>query len=291
MSVRVYPTRFTRKRWRIALYCLHKCTQSCNYILVREKRKSKYILQEVEENNCDRESNIENTIISIKDFDIANPNSLMGQLYGANNIVIPQNRFTMDIKFPLRRHAKIVVNEPLGNGFMLKEILYAIKMAYEDIYNLEEQTSSQNQYIFMTTCEECYTIELKKCIVHLTEDDNIDTVCPICQYECEDKKSVVKLKTCNHYFHKECINNLINNDGKTCPICREDLYKCKKCNGIGNMLIYYEGAVLPIQYRGTTLRDETDGIYGIYNFYLEDLYINDLIYNQETNELFVSVQT
>ena len=57
------------------------------------------------------------------------------------------------------------------------------------------------------------------------------------------------------------------------------------------MLIYYEGAVLPIQYRGTTLRDETDGIYGIYDFYLEDLYINDLIYNQETNELFVSVQT
>ena len=41
------------------------------------KKENQNILQEVEENNCDRESNIENTIISIKDFDIANPNSLM----------------------------------------------------------------------------------------------------------------------------------------------------------------------------------------------------------------------
>ena len=65
--------------------------------------------------------------------------------YGANNIVI-QDRVIL-IKFPLRRHVKIIVNEPLGNGYV-KEILYAIRMAYEDIYNLEEQASSQNQYIY-----------------------------------------------------------------------------------------------------------------------------------------------
>ena len=72
----------------------------------------------------------------------------------------------------------------------------------------------------MTTCEECCTIDIKKCIERLTENDIADTICPICQYECEDK-SVVKLKTCGHYFHKECINNLINNDGKTCQFVQK----------------------------------------------------------------------
>ena len=37
--------------------------------------------------------------------------------------------------------------------------------------------------------------------------------------------------------------------------------------------MFYEGVTLPIEYRGNYRRITTDGLYGIYDYYLEDLYV------------------
>ena len=45
--------------------------------------------------------------------------------------------------------------------------------------------------------------------------------CPICLCENINKTlKLVKLKHCNHIFCKNCIDNWIIKDKKSCPICR-----------------------------------------------------------------------
>ncbi len=44
-------------------------------------------------------------------------------------------------------------------------------------------------------------------------------VCSICQ-ESYEPTSIVKLLPCNHYFHKDCIEQWLSNYHHKCPICR-----------------------------------------------------------------------
>jgi len=304
MSIRVYPIRFTRKSWHIGLYTKHECNHSCNYTLIKDRNSKKFLCRTVgcdcqseEPPDCKRAENIENTIISIKDFDIRRPTGFLGPLHLANNIVIPQKEFFMILHFPMRSKLKITVNEPLGDGFTLKEVLYAIKLSYEDIYRTEDETSSSNMYIIMSKCHDCSHINLKKYIN--PEDFNKDkltedrTECAICKDELINAtdSQPVKLQECDHYFHKECIDNWIDANGKTCPLCRTSLKNCSECDATGYTAIYHEGVSLPQEYRGTEPRIHTNGVYGIYDYYLDDLYINSLDYNNETNELSVTIQT
>jgi len=46
--------------------------------------------------------------------------------------------------------------------------------------------------------------------------------CSICYENYTDQDDIRKLKSCNHYYHKECINNwVINYNNNTCPMCRK----------------------------------------------------------------------
>jgi hypothetical protein len=46
--------------------------------------------------------------------------------------------------------------------------------------------------------------------------------CPICYVNYTEQDDIRKLKSCNHYYHKGCINNwIINYDNNTCPMCRK----------------------------------------------------------------------
>ena len=101
----------------------------------------------------------------------------------------------------------------------------------------------------------------------------------------------VKLDECSHSFHKKCLYQWIDSKGKTCPLCRKCLYDCDDCDGSGYKTIYHEGVVPPVEYRGIERRLHTDGLYGIYDYYLEDLYIHGLKYDNIKHELFVSIQT
>ena len=339
MSLRVYPIRMTRKEWHIGLYTIHDCTHGCNYSLIRDKKNNKYkftvTVPEFRDTNskCSRHGNIENTIISINNFDIRNPCGIFGKLHLADDIVIPHNEFTMILNFPFYTKLKITVNEPLGNGFTLKEVLYAIKLSYQDIYTMEEQTATSHTYILVRQCTHCNSININKKLKqnnrityeNLENHDNHDNnntfnngdICSICkedidfqhtEHQCidntsdlstqcnnvscqDDQTRLIKLDACDHIFHEHCITRWVESNGKTCPLCRKSLFDCTECDGSGYKTVYYDGVVPPIEYRGTGPRLHTDGIYGIYDYYLEDLYISGLKYNSIDHELFVTIQT
>jgi hypothetical protein len=327
----------TRKEWHIGLYTIHDCTHGCNYSLIRDKKNNKYkftvTVPEFRDTNskCSRHGNIENTIISVNNFDIRNPCGIFGKLHLADDIVIPHNEFTMILNFPFYTKLKITVNEPLGNGFTLKEVLYAIKLSYQDIYTMEEQSATSHTYILVRQCTHCNSININKKLKqnnrityeNLENHDNNNTfnnngdICSICkedidfqhtEHQCidntsdlstqcnndscqDDQARLIKLDACDHIFHEHCITRWVESNGKTCPLCRKSLFDCTECDGSGYKTVYYDGVVPPIEYRGTGPRLHTDGIYGIYDYYLEDLYISGLKYNSIDHELFVTIQT
>ena len=292
MSIRVYPIRMTRKQWHIGLYTTHMCGGSCSYILEKDRKKKRYKVVNVLEQECKRNNTIEKTIVPIHNFDIRDPQGIFGKLHQADNIVIPQNEFTMILNFPFSTKLKITVNEPLGKGFTLKEVLYAIKLSYQDIYMTEDATSSSHMYILIRECEKCCPSNIKKNIKLIKQyHDNDQRECSICKEVMVKDDNFVKLDECSHSFHKKCLYQWIDSKGKTCPLCRKCLYDCDDCDGSGYKTIYHEGVVPPVEYRGIERRLHTDGLYGIYDYYLEDLYIHGLKYDNIKHELFVSIQT
>lgn len=315
MSIRVYPIRMTRKEWHIGLYTVHECTLGCNYQLIKDRRLKKFkcMIRQVSQNSsCTRKNNIENTMVSINNFDIRNPCGIFGKLHLANTIVIPHTEFTMILQYPFSTKLKITVNDPLGNGFTLKEVLYAIKLSYQDIYETEERTASNHMYILIRECTKCNVINVKKKIKENQDPDCAPSAqeCSICKEDLvnnslnkqppvlgnvrsvdDDEGGIIKLGGCGHIFHENCIDRWIESNGKTCPLCRATLYNCDSCDGSGYKTIYHEGVVPPIEYRGIEPRLHTDGLYGIYDCYLEDLYVSGLKYNNNDRELFVSIQT
>ena len=63
------------------------------------------------------------------------------------------------------------------------------------------------------------TIELKTTKFTLDEPSS----CVICLEEFI-KEEEVKITPCNHLFHLQCGNDLVNNKIKKCPVCRGELY-------------------------------------------------------------------
>ena len=115
------------------------------------------------------------SIISIQDYDINNPRGLFGQkLYKADQIVIPKKEFYIILDFPLRKKLKIKITDPVGDGFTLKEVIYAIQISYKNIYETEESSSTIHQYIIIADCINCNSINLKKLLINL-EKNNIST--------------------------------------------------------------------------------------------------------------------
>jgi len=217
----------------------------------------------------------------------------------------------MILQYPFSIKLKITVNDPLGDGFTLKEVLYAIKLSYQDIYETEERTSSNHMYILIRECTKCNIINVKRRIKEnqssngltdliLNPDNHDSHECSICKDYLVDNSSalsttdgggIIKLGGCGHIFHENCIDQWVESNGKTCPLCRASLYNCDSCDGSGYKTIYHEGVVPPIEYRGIEPRQHTDGLYGIHDYYLEDLYVAGLKYNNDDRELFVSVQS
>mmetsp|Transcript_23157 Transcript_23157/g.25715 ORF Transcript_23157/g.25715 Transcript_23157/m.25715 type:complete len:119 (-) Transcript_23157:134-490(-) len=54
-----------------------------------------------------------------------------------------------------------------------------------------------------------------------TEHD-CDTPCSVCLSPYCDGESITKL-SCDHIFHKDCIDNYLKNYGRNCPLCGLDV--------------------------------------------------------------------
>lgn len=257
---RTYPIRMSRKEWIIPIYWNHNCTTlSCSRSVCDKNNQIERIYPPVQYN--------EDIVNCICDLDA---------------IVIPDTEFYMYLNFPLSSEIDIRIEYPSGN-ISKRMLLKMISNIYQDIYEEEEQTSTPQTYMVTHTCH-CIEKDLSESVEEVREFKKLEECCI-----CNDKYSMnnipIKLK-CDHVYHKKCIKKW-SNTSLTCPICRESIIECNDCNGeqVQSFDIYCR--VIPKEFR--QYRNETDGIYGIYGFDIDELVIRSLIYNREEKRLFIHI--
>lgn len=263
---RLYPIRFTKKSWEIPLYSKH---------IVDDSENSK-------------KNKIKKTLIDIANFDENEPVCFdNNKLCRADDTVIPNNEFNMEIKFPLSSIVNCTVKTDEEN-FSLSNVLESIKRIYQTIYETEEQTSPETTYLFDKICNYCSDINIDD-IINAGTNKLIEE-CSIClEKKLYDDKMTVKL-CCGHHFHLKCVKKWFMTK-KTCPLCRKNIINCKKCFGEGKIECEYTGVVIPAEERAGIGRNPTFGVFGIWGYDLDKLFLKKLWYNNVTRTLKLEVVT
>jgi hypothetical protein len=318
-SPKIYPIRTNANSWKIPLYSKHICSSDCQIAIIEDSIDADtnvvYFIEnpEYKDGKCSFYEKINLSMINLYTFDSDSLKTTDGVLVYENQIVIPDNEIYVQISFPLKIIRKILIKSKNSLGFSLTDILIYIKNIYKWVYSEEEKTCSLQTHNIFYNCD-CTTIpnteKLKK-----SRDENVnnrdveDKVCSICletaNTPCSDtnetkepidnfsltQQNEIKVaKTlCNHIFHTNCIDQWLENN-KKCPLCRADLMKCELCEGKEVLCREYVGKVIPKSMRGTmTYRNYTDGIFGIYHYDFEDLYIENLFYNKLTKTIYPKI--
>ena len=287
--LRVYPIRKTRKRWDIRLFRIHKCNEKCKYDISIENNiiniKDNLVYKE---GKCDKNNTIEKTIINISNFNIETAElDGNGILYKSELKVIPDNSFSLSINFPLSYNFELIIRNDIKKGFTLKELIKYIKKLYKFIYEEEERTATPQTIEIKKYCITCENKDFNKYIKTISTD-NINEECSICYNELNTASHIANL-SCNHLFHFDCVKTWFINNGK-CPICRSNVFNCNNCDGSGIIYYNFVGIVVPIEERGLNLqRNRTNGIFGIYDYDYEDLYIQKLSYDRIKKKLCIKL--
>jgi hypothetical protein len=292
--IRIYPIRTSKKKWKIPIYCYHKCGPICGLRFTFNVNLNNNIgvttnldyLKHGEK--CNIKSKIERSFIRLSSFDLKNPCCCNGPLYDPNMKVINDTCFKITLSYPLNNDIQMAVHSPESNGFTLKQLIYTIKLLYAFIYCEEERTDREKVYSIVKLCELCgsknyidYTHPVSGC-------DTANEQCCICFMPYTHSKKGFKLD-CNHVFHKDCIYQWFNNS-ITCPLCRYNIFDCEKCDGYGLVTIEYTGVVIPLSQRGIVQqRNRTYGRFGIHTCDFEDLILYNLVYDKEERQLYINV--
>lgn len=286
--IRVYPIRTTRKKWNINLFKNHICTQLCN-IKLETNNENELIIKNnpnFKNGKCEEFNTIKKTLIHMSTFNTENGHiDENGILCNLDMKVIPDNSFKICIYYPLSYSFDIVISTNTYNGFTLRELIKYIKTLYEFIYNEEERTATPQVFTLKKYCFSCDNKNFDKYIENI---DSPDGDCCICCNEYKNDSTVAKLK-CKHIFHNECIKTWFNTNG-TCPFCRCNVFECKNCDGSGIIYYQFTGTVIPLEERGINLnRNLSNGIFGIYNFDLDDLLLQSLSYDRIKKQLYINI--
>tara|TARA_B100002019_G_C21259649_1_gene595948 strand:+ start:1368 stop:2210 length:843 start_codon:yes stop_codon:yes gene_type:complete len=279
MIRRVYPIRLTRNSWNIPIYCNHICNNRCTNNLDNDNNYFE----------CHRKNTIHIDKVKLSEYNQYQPYTLYGSLYNSDEIVIPNNNFTMIINFPLTRPAEVDVSSRMirnHDGFNLRELIFCISETYKSIYNDEELTSDPVRYTYKKRCNRCSISDILSKVQHVN-NSSIEKCC-VCLDNTD--KYVSKLE-CNHLFHTECLYNWIQKDNNTCPLCRKYIYNCSKCNGKIYKEYEAQNVVIPIEHRENPNRNTTTGIYGIYGYDYENLYLDQLFYDRIKKKLYIHIVT
>ena len=307
MMIRIYPIRTTRQHWNIPIYNYHTCSDSCKVIQIQYDNIIMDIDNPEYDHNskkCSNNDKLDKTFINLSEFDIYNPCGMDGPLYDPEMIVIPDRVFSLSITFPLIIGVDINIRSPTSKGLTLKELIFSIKKLYEFIYQEEERTATPVTYHLKKVCDTCDNINILDHIKEVSDlnkyNINIDSECSICySCLCVDSEKAGHLGTdlticeldCKHYFHKKCIGEwLLKSEHKNCPLCRKYVYTCSECNGSGFIYYDYSGTVIPMEHRGIIVnRNTTNGIFGIYGYDFEHLFLKKMIYNRMSKKLSIFI--
>jgi hypothetical protein len=230
------------------------------------------------DDKCSYHHTINPSIVQISEFDNSQPRTMDGELLYDQQIVIPETEIYINIDFPVTHSKKIKVVSSNPLGFSLSHLIQSIKEVYEWVYSYEEQTATERQFLIEQRC---------LCNIDTPLYENIqnqmDTSCPIC-LDHDDKRPLGRT-VCDHIFHTECLDTWASGGKETCPLCRKVLRNCDTCNGTKRKTVYYNGKVLPKELRGSSCRNRTDGMFGIYGYDIDQIYIEDMVYNRVTKTL------
>lgn len=107
----------------------------------------------------------------------------------------------------------------------------------DEIYKLVYKSNSDNKLIIINTIKEILE-EDESLNIKLLEMDKINKVffkendginndlnkCTICLEDIKRKEHKIKLKKCNHVFHKKCLNKYLKQTllNFKCPNCKKD---------------------------------------------------------------------
>ncbi len=295
--MRIYPLRTSSDTWDINIYSAHICTEDCKYSYmiepINEQSSIMFIFENPDYNitneMCQYHSTINKSSVKLSIFDKSRLFTVDGNLAYHNQIVIPDQRITIELKFPLRETKKVTVKSTQSLGFTLSEIIFTIKKVYEWIYKKEEETSTEQEHTIMTLCSCMDEGKNKNAILEnsvIKEVEEVEQTCPICLDLIENECLITK---CNHSYHKDCFLKWMDQK-ETCPTCRQNLFLCNLCNGTRIFYVKYKGKVIPKEMRGVIgNRNTTDGIFGIYGYDFDDLYLKDMTYNSITQTLYPNI--
>ncbi len=126
-----------------------------------------------------------------------------------------QNRYKNKYeKFSLNHKNSLNIN---NNNNFIDNYLRISNMSYEELLNLENKignvSKGLSQQQINNLGEEIYNSQIK-----LNESTN---QCIICLSEFENGEKIRYLK-CNHFFHKDCIDNWLQLQ-KKCPTCNQEI--------------------------------------------------------------------
>jgi len=284
-NTRIYPLRTSSALWKIKLYSKHICNDMCKFAYL-QGTSIMFIIEnpDYKDGKCPYSMKLNLSSIQIKDFDKNNPNTIDGELLFYNSIVIPDTQIYIHISFPLKEPKNIKITSDDSLGFSLTSLINKIKNVYNWIYKEEENTCTIKTF---NVIEEC------NCVHKYIEDPNnnisynSEEKCSICL---ETLKNInVKKTSCNHFFHKQCIYEWINNNKNTCPLCRENILQCSNNCKNGFVIKKYTGKIIPKDMRGILSRNSTDGMFQIYGYDFDELFIDEMLYNRTTKILYPKI--
>jgi hypothetical protein len=65
--------------------------------------------------------------------------------------------------------------------------------------------------------------KIKFTVIEKNYDEYTDDCCSICLQESQESQEQIIKTNCNHIFHLQCLSNWVNQNKKTCPICRNSM--------------------------------------------------------------------
>jgi len=285
--IRIYPLRLTTRKWRIPIHIRHQCSEQCSKTLVQHPdNKYNFVIQDnpdYQNGRCPSHNKLDSGMMKIAFFSQNNPQGVCGPLHNPDEIVIPDQKISIEVDYPLTNTITATIDFDHPN-ITRSELLYAISSMYKHIYDVEERTSPSLQYTVVRDCEKCTGKTAYDYVISIRPTEKKEE-CSIC-YQNYKRKKAVKLP-CDHIFHDECIKKWID-DKNTCPLCRDCIMECGNCNGKRRIYEEHESVVIPIEHRGNILnRNPTFGVFGIYGHDLEDLCLHEMEYDRTTRKLYL----
>jgi hypothetical protein len=295
--MRIYPLRTSSDIWKIKLYSKHICTKECRLAYFEEHISDHASITFIVDNpdynqesqTCLYNQTLKESDINIDLFNQNLPLTIDGELLFQDYIVIPDKKIDIYLTFPLKEPKKIRVESKDRLGFSLSFIVYTIQQIYRWIYRREEETCTEKNHSILYQCKTCLLLDRKKTILtnRIENEKNIDNkqICAICLDEMNDD---ILNTICHHSFHNSCLEKWIEQK-ETCPTCRSSLTNCE-CKGKGYIYHQYKGKIIPKELRGMFIsRNTTDGVFGIYGYDKEDLFLKSFLYNSVTKTLYPNV--